>query len=71
MKTKLARWLVRWVSRWMDASYSAYCRFDGDTAYSRFWARAARYAQAIAFPIARRLDQRAMVDQMAEECWWG
>lgn len=55
----------------MDASYSAYCRFDGDTAYSRFWARAARYAQAIAFPIARRLDQRAMVDQMAEECWWG
>lgn len=69
MRAWLARALVRWVSNWIEAAYSAHCR--DMPRWEAWWVAGARRAQRFALPIAERLDHEAMINQMAEECWWG
>jgi hypothetical protein len=69
MRARLARVLVRWVSRWIQAAYQANCR--GMPRWESAWSWGSRKVQGVAFPLARKLDREAMVDQMVEECWWG
>jgi hypothetical protein len=57
------------VSRWIEAAYLANCA--GAKWREALWAAGGRRAEKVAFPLARRLDERAMVEQMVEECWWG
>jgi hypothetical protein len=69
LRAGASRALVRWVSRWIQAAYQANC--DGRPRMESFFALCGRRVQWFAFPLARRLDGEAMVDQMIEECWWG
>jgi hypothetical protein len=69
MRSWLARACVVEVSGWIHSAYGYHCR-DMPRA-EQLCARIGLRLEKVLFPVARRLDKEAMVDQMVHECWWG
>lgn len=68
-RERLSRGIVKWVSGWIGTAYRANCYElprveDACFAVSKFF-------QPRLFPIANYIDKEAMLDQMANEGWWG
>jgi hypothetical protein len=69
MRAWLARRIVKEVSFYIETAYMANCHKQRRV--ERFFGRVGIWHERVLFPIARRLDKEAMVDQMIAECWWG
>lgn len=69
MRKRLAQGIVRLISKHIECAYLANCH--GKTKWENYHGRNARWLQKALFPIAKRLDHDAMVEQMVNECWWG
>lgn len=69
LRASSSRLLVIWVSGWIGTSYYLNCL--GQTRLENISAAIGRKIQSVAFPLAKKLDNEAMVDQMINECWWG
>jgi hypothetical protein len=68
-RSELSQWIVRKISNRISRAYNANC--DGHHFRERMHGYIGKHLQRLLFPIARRLDKEAMVDQMIEESWWG
>lgn len=68
-RARAARTIVILVSDCIEIAYMAYCQRDKET--EEKFANLGRRFQKILFPVARKLDKDAMVNQMVTECWWG
>ena len=69
VRAEAARKLVIIVSILISQAYIANC--FGQKRRENLYGWASNAVQAVAFPLARALDKKAMVDQMVEEGWWG
>lgn len=75
MRARFAKWLVHFTASHYQASYEAYVngskRRRTPRRAQRYWAWQGALVQRAALPLAKGLDEKAAIDQMILEAWWG